>query len=359
MHPVGIPVKLFQLPFVMLSMVLVACSGDEAPTATHVATPKVVQLSPVTLANEQQSYQFPATVKPVKTVKLNFEVSGRLNFTDMIQGTTIKKGHLLATMDSAPFERRVRENFARHKQARLELDRLLSLYEKKLAAKRDLDNAETQFEITLVDLENSRQDLSDSKLEAPFDALISERLLENDSYISAGTAVVTLQDVSKVRFELNVSERILSANISNEIISAQAFINGAINKTFDIHYIEHTTEPDPVTQTYKVLFEMDPPEGIRLTPGLRAYVEVNVQNKHHEAGIVVPLNAIVPLGEQRFSVWKYQPESKTVTAAAIDVATISGNFAIVRAGLEEGDEVVSAGVSQMNEGLLVQRYVAE
>ncbi|MFD2097704.1 efflux RND transporter periplasmic adaptor subunit [Corallincola platygyrae] len=324
----------------------------------------MVQLSKVISATAERHYQFPATVQPVKTVELNFEVSGRLNFTDMPQGTAVKKGHLLATMDSAPFERRVRENVARHKQARLELERIRSLYEKNLAAKRDLDNAETQFEITLVDLENSRQDLSYSSLEAPFDALVSERLLENDSYISAGTAVVRLQDISKVRFELNVSERILTANIDNKIVSAKAFLNGAVNQTFDIHYVEHTTEPDPVTQTYKVLFEMEPPEGVRLTPGLRAYVEVSVANIHHQGGIVVPLTAMVAEADDSFSVWRFNPGAKTVHKQKVRVASVTGEHAIIveedtANGLRAGDEIVSAGASQMSEGLLVQRYVAE
>ncbi|MCM2679531.1 efflux RND transporter periplasmic adaptor subunit [Echinimonas agarilytica] len=352
--------KLYLFPLFFVLTLLFGCS-DEAESSNEdvQTTPRVVQLTTVIPANSDHSYQFPATVQPVKTVELNFEVSGRLNFVDLKQGKMVKKGHLLATMDSTPFERKVRENKALHKQATLELERIKSLYGKKLAAKRDLDNAQTQFDITQIDLENSKQDLSYTKLVAPFDALISQRLLENDRYISAGTAVVRLQDVSRIRFELNVPERILSANISNKINSAKAIINGSINKTYDIEYIEHTTEPDPVTQTYKVLFEMQAPQDEHLTPGLRAYVEVNVTNLKHHGGVVVPINAVVAAADKSFYVWRFDETTHQVHQAPVDIAMASGNLVVIRSGIELGDQVVSAGVAQMSESMLVQPYVTE
>lgn len=336
-----------------------ACTpGHTEPNALQ-AKPKVVQLSAALPTQAQQSYQFPATVVPVKTVALNFEVSGRLDHVDMTQGTRVAQGHLLASIDDAPFERTVRENKARNKQAQLELERIKSLYKKNMAAKRELDNAEVGAEVAQIELENSVQDLSYTQLKAPFDALISERLVEKDSFIGAGTAVVTLQDVSKIRFEINVSERVLSANLDNKVASAEASLTGVASKSFPVSYVEHTTQPDPITQTYKVLFEMEPPEDLTLHPGIRAYVKVTMAAEQAAAGVLIPMTALVSNADGSYSVWSFDESDNQVHLKPVSVAGVDHNMALITSGLALGEQVVSAGISQMSEGLLVQPYVAK
>ncbi|GGA82002.1 hemolysin secretion protein D [Neiella marina] len=318
-----------------------------------------MQLSAVQQTDSTQAYRFPATVTAVKTVELNFEVSGRLKYVDLKQGQRVQKGTLLAAIDAAPFERSVRENRARHKQARLELERIQSLYKKGLAAKRELDNAETQFEITKVDLENSIQDLSYTELRAPFDALVSERLVEADSYIVTGTAITRLQDVSKVHFEINVSERVLAANIDNKILSAKATVAGRSDNEFELEYVEHTTAADPVTQTYKVVFASEPPADTHLTPGIRASANVVVGHANDSSELYVPLNALQVNPDNSYSVWRYNAKQKVVEQVAVEIGTTHGHMVVIKHGLALGDQVVSAGVSQMREGLAVKPYVAE
>ncbi|MBW8191726.1 efflux RND transporter periplasmic adaptor subunit [Neiella marina] len=350
------------LPFVL---VLTGCGAPDSPADLAVKqTHKLVQLSPVTVANNTVSYRFPATVIPVKTVELNFEVSGRLTHVDLKQGHLVKKGTLLASIDSTPFERNVRENRALHKQARLELERVQSLYKKGLSPKRDLDNAETQFEITKVDLENSIQDLSYTELRAPFDALISDRLVEKDNYIITGTAITRLQDVSQAYFEINVSERVLAANINNKILSAVASITGRNNETFPLAYIEHTTSADPVTQTYKVTFSSAQPKDGHLTPGIRAAVDVTVGTDNRAGSLHVPLNALQVNADQSYSVWRFAPTSEdskrgTVHQVPVEVGEITGHMVTISDGVGPEQFVVSAGVSQMREAMLVEAYEAE
>lgn len=354
------PVTRFSALLLPLVVSLAGCGGFSSPeNLTVEPQAKLVQLSPVAVANSTVSYRFPATVVPVKTVELNFEVSGRLTYVDLKQGQLVKQGTLLAAIDAAPFERSVRENRARHKQARLELERIESLHQKGLSPQRDLDNAETQYEITKVDLENSIQDLSYTELRAPFDALISERLVEKDSYIITGTAITKLQDVSKAHFEINVSERVLAANINNKILSANARITGRNHDAFALEYIEHTTAADPVTQTYKVTFASDQPQDGHLTPGIRAAVDVEVGNVNQTASLHVPLNALQVNADKSYSVWRYQAAQGKVYQTPVQVGKISGHMATIESGVAAGDLVVSAGVSQMRDGMLVEPYEAE
>ena len=83
--------------------VLQACSE---PTEVKKETaPVVVQLTSAHVTSLANNYEFPAIVSAVKNVDLKFEVSGRLIFENLIEGSEVKKDQILAKIDPKPFQR--------------------------------------------------------------------------------------------------------------------------------------------------------------------------------------------------------------------------------------------------------------
>ena len=237
---------------------LFACSNEKSEPQQNTDSPRYVKLATVSNIPDFDEFTFPAVVSAVKTVDLSFEVSGRLVQTDLVTGSDIKKGKLLATIDRKPFERRVEESKTRLDQAKRELDRIEKMFAQKLVAQSALDSAKTSYELAVIDLKNAEQDLSYTQLYAPFDAKVSQRLVENNSFVAAGTPIARLQDLSKIYFNINVPERLLTANIGRGIKQASATL--ATNRTqwYPVNYVEHSTQPDPVSQTYEVVFATEP-----------------------------------------------------------------------------------------------------
>ncbi|QDO99998.1 efflux RND transporter periplasmic adaptor subunit [Thalassotalea sp. PS06] len=336
---------------------LVAC-GQEAQQTEQVSKPVVVQLTKAQPVPHQNKYTFPATVSAVKTIELSFEVSGRLNQLDLVQGKKIKTGYLLASIDRAPFERRVEEQQLRLDIAEKDLGRIKTMFDKGLASQSMFDNAETQTDLAQIDLNNALQDLSYTQLRAPFDAQVSERLVDNNSYVQSGQPIARLQDLSRIYFTFNVPERILSANANNELLAATATLLTRDAPTFPIEYVEHRTQPDPITQTYQVVFAMQPVDKQAITPGARARVSVSLENNQPLNGLVLPLSALVGDNDKGFYVWRYQEQQKSVQKVAVDVLKVIGKRVIVGSGLENSDRIVSAGVNQLVEGQQVTPYKA-
>ena len=54
-------------------------------------------------------------------------------------------------------------------------------------------------------------------------------------------------------------------------------------------------------------------------------------------------------------VWKFDSGSGAVSKHPVEIGTVMGNFIPVRAGLEKGDEIVSAGVAYLSDGQVVRR----
>ncbi|WP_232368035.1 efflux RND transporter periplasmic adaptor subunit [Alteromonas mediterranea] len=342
---------------------LTACSSEEPVKEQSQVSPRYVKLATVSNIPDYDEFTFPAVVSAVKTVDLSFEVSGRLIQTDLVTGSDISKGKLLATIDRKPFERRVDESKTRLEQAKRELDRIEKMFAQKLVAQSSLDSAKTSYELAVIDLKNAEQDLSYTQLYAPFDAKVSQRLVENNSFVAAGTPIARLQDVSKIYFNINVPERLLTANIGRGIKQASATLATNRSQWYPVNYVEHSTQPDPVSQTYEVVFAMEPREELPLTPGARAVVKVSLQGSLYPEGLVVPVRSLVGNADAGFSVWVYNEASNSVTKQTVEVKHIEDELAIIesngQSNLTLGQKVVAAGATKMRANMKVLPYQGE
>ena len=323
------------------------------------AAPRYVKLAPVTNVPEFSEFTFPAVVSAVKTIDLSFEVSGRLVQMDLVTGSDIKKGKLLATIDPKPFERSVDEKRTRLEQSKRELNRIEKMFAQKLVSQSDLDTAKTAYELAVIELKNAEQDLSYTHLYAPFDAKVSQRLVENNSYVTAGTSIARIQDVSKIYFNINVPERLLTANLSRGIRQASASLTSNPSVWYPVTYVEHNTQPDPVSQTYEVVFAMEPKDDLPLTPGARAIVKVSINGSPYPDGVVVPVQSLVGDKANGFAVWVYDESKQRAHKVNVDVKHIQSNMAIISSTLRVGEKVVAAGATKMRSDIVVLPYEGE
>ncbi|MDN3653257.1 efflux RND transporter periplasmic adaptor subunit [Thalassotalea ponticola] len=343
---------------VCLICLLAGCS-DSGQTTVESTSPsaKVVQVAAVVDRPELTHYTFPATVTSVKNLALSFEVSGRLLDNALLTGSQVKKGDLLATLDSVPYQRRVNEKTALRDKAARELKRVKALFSRNLVAQSALDNAKTDYELAQIALLKAQQDLDYTKLYAPFDAQVSERLIDSNNLVQAGQPIATLQDMSRIYFTFNVPERLLSIYKGNPVVTARAKL---VNQpgSFAIEYVEHSTAVDPVSQTYKVVFAMDPIANRNITPGARATVDIAFNNSSDLGHHRVPFSALVGASESGFKVFKVMSDN-TVSLVPVEVIKVVDGYALLESDLVVGDRVVSAGASHLSDGMSVRVYQGE
>lgn len=339
-----------------LLVILQSCS-DTKESATE-QQPLVIQTFAATKKQINEVYEFPAVVSAVKNVELRFEVSGRLIDINLVKGKKVSKGQKLAQIDPAPYERRVKDRQVRHELATNDLNRIEALYKTGGVSHSQFDNAKTQYETTLLDLNNAKQDLSYTTITAPFDGVVSDRYVENNSFVQVGSSIATLQDRSSLYFSFDVPERVMTINSGNRDIQAVARIIGLEDESYNIHYVEHETTPDPITQTYNVTFAIDNAHETQLIPGSRAMVTVRAGNGRGQVA-AVPMAAVFGDDKSGFAVWIFDEQAQVVNKREVKVSGIHADYAIISQGLQEGEKVVAAGVSYMREGIKVREYKAE
>jgi len=333
---------------------LSAC-GNSDDVAQQQEQATLVQMAEVKTLNAQNSFSFPAKVVPKTTVDISFRVAGRLQSVNLPEGQYVKKGQVIAKLDSEPFDRAVRMAQVRLKQAKLELNRVQAIATRGIGSEKSVDNAQVSYDLAEIDLENAKANLKYSVLRAPFNGLVSKRLIENEGFIGTGKAIARLQDLSSIHFKFDVSERLVNNYRRKNISKATAFIGGAIDKTFDIHYVEHSTEPDPVSQTYQLTYAMDKPEGVDITPGVRATINISGDNSEAVVMMGVPVNGLVSNSDERLFVWLVGEDNR-LKKQEVTVGPMMHGWVAVLSGLQPGQKIVAAGTLLMTEGLLVRPY---
>ena len=334
------------------ALTLGACSGEAVQTETP---PRLVQLGEVESLSGQTSHEFVGQVEARLTVDMAFQVGGQLAELPLTEGQRIMAGDRVAQLDLEDFRRAEREARVQLQQARNDLDRQRTLHERGIASQAALDNAQTQYDLRAVALETARRNLGYATLEAPFDALVSRRLVDNYTIVSPGQPVVRIQDVGELRVSIPVSEDMIATFDRSNLRSLQATFSCLPGRTFDLEPRELVSEPDAASRTYRAIAALPADLPANILPGMTASVSAEFERTGNAPETVrVPVAAVAERPDGTRVVWVFDEASGTVTPRAVETDGLSGAHVILTGGVEPGTRIVTAGVSSLYDGMPVR-----
>ncbi|BAN34673.1 secretion protein HlyD family protein [Sulfuricella denitrificans skB26] len=152
------------------------------------------------VASAAGAESFPATLQWSQRVELSPRVSGIVREVGVNAGDRVQKGRSLLSLDAAPYLARVAESRAtvtsfkeETAEAQRDLVRTQELYDRTVISTTELDQArlrqaraKAQLDGAQARLARERQDLTDSALRAPFDAVVVARLVEPGQNVAVG-----------------------------------------------------------------------------------------------------------------------------------------------------------------------------
>lgn len=335
--------------------VLLVLTGCSEPVTESVAPPLVtVKLYTVNGEEHANSRHFVGRIDAVSTVDLAFQVGGRVTELPVQQGEVIPAGGLLAELDPTDYQLALQQAEVQLEQARRDLDRARPLREQGILTPSNFDQLQTSFDIANVALQNARRNADYTRLIAPFDALVTRRLIERYSTVSAGTPILRVQNVSELRVHINVPEQIMRQVQDSNDYSVFVRLSSSSLDQYPLAYREHATEVDLLTQTYQVSFAMPRLPEVNLLPGMT--VNVVTAKRVTMDTVLIPVSALDTSVPEQFSVWIYQPQGSVVEKVPVQVGTVREQQVEIIAGLNRGDQVVSAGIYHLQQGQQVRPF---
>lgn len=347
--------------FLVLTALVAGLAACSAPPPETEAPPRTARIETVQTASAPNRREFVGRVEARLTVDLSFQVGGRLAEFPVSEGQLINEGVTVARLESQDFERARRETRVQLQQAEQNLDRQRTLHERGIASDAALEDAQTAYDLRAVALDNARQNLEYATVSAPFDGLVSRRLVDNFTTVAPGQPVVRLQDVSELRVAIQVPESIIALVDETAPVEVLARFPFLPDQTFPLEYRELVAEPDQASQTYTALFALPTDVPANILPGMTVTVSVLIQSENPIAdpGVRAPVSALAASSDGGLRVWVYDPDTGTVTARAVAAGAMSGDTVVIQSGLEAGEQIVTAGVTALHEGMRVRPLAAD
>lgn len=339
---------------VILTLLLSRCGGNGNDNV--VIEPRPVRLHQVGSNDVDVARHFVGRVDAVNTVDLSFQVGGRIIDMPVQQGSFVTKGTLIAALDPSDYQLAVREAELQLEQASRDLERTRTLFERGTLSQSNFDQVETTHNLRKVALDTARRNLAYTRIVAPFDALVTRRLVDPFTNVPAGAHIVRVQNVEEFRVHINVPENLMAALESPELLVAEAIFSNTPEQPLPLEYREHETEPDAVAQTYRVTFGLARQQDKTILPGMTVTVRVSGSRNRPDAIYDIPQSALDSDAEGNFRVWVYQPEKSVVIAQPVKVLGVTEEGLALVAGLAGNEQIVSAGVQLLHDDMPVTPF---
>lgn len=330
-------------------------SGSELRGAEQVRT---VRLETLAAEASEGQRRFVGRVEALNTVDLSFQVGGRMVSIPVQQGTVVPRGGLIAELDKADYELAVREARVALDLAELDYQRNRQMLGSGAIPRATYDRALADLEMRQLALDAAQRNFAYTRIEAPFDALITRRIVDPFTQVGPGTPVVRVQDVTELRVAISVPENLMGLLQTPERFRVTAELSALPGQLFELAYREHATEADPVTQTYQISFGLSREQAPTVLPGMTATVTVASRAGFLPPHITVPVAALDSSPDGSFRVWVYDPVAGTVHARVVVVGALGSQRVTVNSGLEAGEQIVTAGAHLLREGMRVAPYQA-
>lgn len=354
-----------------LSMVVVsACSPPAQKSA-----PKPVQ---VTVVHPEQrkvtAYEdLPGRVEPMEEVKVEARVTGYLNKVCFMEGSEVKKGDLLYSIDPRQYQAEYDVAVANVAIAQAQLAQAQSDYErtKTLSGQKVISAQENEKQATAVraaeasvrsaqaTVDKTRLNLEFTQITSPIDGKISRTNVTEGNLIQNGDQLTTIVRQRPVYVTFEAPERAVlrwdkakkDATAGGITAQARAYV-GLLNETDfpregKLGFIDN--ELNPGTGTLRMRAEL-PNEDGRLRVGLYARVRLTLDDPM--PALLVPERAVGIDQGARF-VYIVTPDNK-IEYRKVVVGQLYGGMRAITEGLKPDDRVVTEGLISLIPGQTVQ-----
>jgi len=338
----------------MLSVLVSACGDDEVKAFDPTEHVRPVKTYEVTSVKKIDVRTYPGKVRAGKKVDVSFIVSGPLVELNIKEGDYVKQGKLIARIDPASFKHNLSSIEAQLEEATLAYSRAEKLWVAKAISKADYDRAKSAYNVLSSKKRLVAKSLKDTYLSAPFSGYIAKRYVDNYQTVQAGMPIVSVQNIKDIEVVVNVPETLVMNASYIKDFDAYAVFEVPSKQEHKMEIKEIGTEADPVTQTYPVKFSMPSPSDINVLPGMTLAAKIVIKETYKEGVFEVPESAVFSDSSSKTFVWKVSKDMK-VAKSEVAIDGMHEDKILVTAGLAEGEEIASAGIQHLSEGMEIKR----
>jgi RND family efflux transporter MFP subunit len=296
-------------------------------------------------------YAADAIIEAVQQATLAAQINGSVTAYMVDAGDRVKRGQVLARLDSRDTDAQVAAGRAGIAQAEAALaaarsnyERTRSLVAQNFLSRAALDQAESDYKVAQATVETAKAGSVQAttargfaEIRAPFDGIVTRRLMEIGEFASPGRAVIAVHDPASLRAVGSLPQFVLPATAKVE----RAIVDiPSIGKSYPATRVTVLPAADPRLLSTQVRAELPGVSVPGLAPGMAAKVLIPIGKANKrvipEAALVrrgelVAVNVLTPQGTPQLRQVRIGPALRTSDGQAL---------VEVLAGLSDGEQVL-------------------
>ena len=293
-----------------------------------------------------------ANLKSRKNVVILSEFQGALKNLFVREGQLVKKGKLLAEINDSGLKEQLDQMLIQANYTKDNFDRVKRLWEKNIGSEMQFLKAKSDFETNNKMVEQIRDQLSKTKIYAPFDGEIDEIISNLGSNLVPGSPIVRVVNLDIIYAEAQVPEKY----VSSIELGTEALVSiPLLNKEVTSKIVQSGNFINPNNRTFRVEAPVENKDK-RIKQNLNA--RIKIKNYGNIKALVVPLRAIREDASGRPFIYKLVETDKkdVLLTVKIFVETGANNDEEIEItkGLSIGDIIVLEGANNVEDNQRVR-----
>ena len=322
---------------------------SESPVPVGVSTARTAEIHEEVMLN--------GSLIARRTSRLSTEIDGLVSEILIDDGDRLQRGAVvirldprLARIDRDSASARLEEARARKRESERQHREFLKLQETRHVADTSVAAAKAQIDIDAATVKRVQAELARTVelldrhvVYAPFDAVVSRKLVERGEWVETNTAIAELVDVGVLRLEVPVPQ-FYYANVNIET-QVSIRLDAMPDRSFEAKVTRKIPISDAASRTFRIWIEIPNDEHL-LAPGMSARVNLHIAAGDRAPALLLPRDAVVRKPDGTANVWVIVVEDGITKAVPRLIETgrsYRDHIEIVQGDVRPGQQVVIRG----------------
>ncbi len=275
------------------------------------------------------------------------QTSGRVTSILVDEGSNVRKGQILVRIDPEYASLDLQNAEASYQKLKKDKERYQSSFETGGVTRAQLDEITLALSNAETNVQQAKRRVQDSYLSAPISGIINTRLIEQGAFVSPGTPLFNIVDVSTLKLKVNANEsQVVNLKVGSHVkITSTVFPDETFQGT--ISFIAPKSDN---TLNYPVEIEVSNSGASNLRAGM--YATAIFEFPKQEPRIVIPRTSFVG-GVNSRKIFVLE-NGDTAKIKEVIPGRIVGDQVEIIGGLSEGDTIITSGQINLIDGTKVK-----
>jgi membrane fusion protein, multidrug efflux system len=331
--------KLFSMftSFTLVCMLIAGCK-NETKESLYSKEPVNIEVQQVKKYQSDQEIAYSGTIEESESTSCNFSSMGTVSKVLVNEGQSVRKGQLLADLNSDTYKNTLEISLAMEKRAEDAYKRLEPMYKNGTLPEMKFVEVESGLQQTKAATAIARKNLNDCNLYSPVDGLVGKRSIDPGSSAMPGLGGITIVSIDPVYAKVSIPESEIGNLSKGQKAGIQILALG--NTQFSGTINEIGVMADPMSHSYKIKIII-PNKDKKIKPGM--VCNVSIASKNDFAGFCIPSQAVLVNEKGNTYVFTVDPSNTRAVRKLIKTGKLLKYGVEIIEGLKEGEQIVVTG----------------